>query len=70
MLTDRLTTRVLGLLFLFLPFLIDASALIFTRPEARTVRMAVVIIGPSLPLFLIGLWLLRKAARMKEDADS
>lgn len=70
MITDRLTARVIGLLFLFLPFLIDASAIMFTKPEARTLRLALVVLVPSLPFFAFGTYLLRKAARMKEDGDS
>ena len=70
MITDRLTARVIGLLFFVIPFLIDASALMFTKPEARTPRLAAVILVPSLPFFAFGTYLLRKAARMKEDDDS
>lgn len=68
MITDRLTARVLGLLLLILPFLINASYFVLSRPEIRgTPRFAVIVIVPSLPLFALGAWLLRKASRMKED---
>jgi hypothetical protein len=70
MLTDRLTARVLGVLFLVLPLLIDVSAFMFTKPEARTPRLAAVIVLPSLPLFVLGAVLLRKAARLKEEDDA
>jgi hypothetical protein len=70
MLTDRMTARVLGLLVLALTFLIVTSCFIFARPEIRgTARYAVVVIVPSLPLVAVGLLLLRKASRMKEDEE-
>lgn len=70
MITDRLTARVLGLLLMFLPFIIDVSTLMMTKPEGRTLRLALVVLLPSLPFFIAGALLLRKAARMKEDEGS
>ena len=68
MITDRLTARVIGVLLLFLPFIIDSSCIIFAKPELRTsTRFLAVVIIPSIPLFLGGLLLLRKASRMKEE---
>ncbi|MBX3188053.1 MAG: hypothetical protein KF819_13610 [Labilithrix sp.] len=70
MITDRLTARVLGLLVIVLTLLIVASCFMFARPETRNnPRFAVIVILPSLPLFLGGALLLRKAERMKEDED-
>ena len=70
MLTDRMTTRVLGVVVLLLALLIDTSCFMFARPETRgTTRFAVVVMVPSLPLFLIGALLLRKGARMKDEEE-
>lgn len=69
MMTDRLTARVLGMLLLSLTLLIDVSALMFTKPEARTARLAAVVIIPSLPLLAFGAVLLWRAARLKEHGD-
>jgi hypothetical protein len=68
MITDRLTARVLGVLLLFLPFVIDMSCIIFARPDLRSrpSYLAVVVV-PSLPLFALGAFLLRRAARLPED---
>ncbi len=70
MITDRLTARVLGVLLLFLPFVIDLSCIILAKPEirARGSFLAIVIV-PSLPLFLAGTLLLRKAAKLPEAED-
>lgn len=72
MITDRLTARVLGLLLLVLTVVIDASYFIFARPELRgSARYAAMVVVPSLPFFVAGVLLLRRAARMKEgDGDS
>ena len=71
MITDRLTARVLGYVVLLLAFLIDTSCFIFARPEVRqSPRFAVVVMVFSLPLFLIGALLLRKAARMKDEPEN
>jgi hypothetical protein len=68
MITDRLTARVLGVVVLLLALLIDTSCFIFARPEMRhSLRFALVVMIPSLPMFLIGALLLRKAARMKDE---
>ena len=70
MLTDRMTAKVLGVVVLLLALLIDTSCFMFSRPETRgSVRFAAVVMVPSLPLFLIGSLLLRKASRMKDDED-
>ncbi len=70
MITDRMTARVLGLLVLILTFLIDVSCFIFARPETRqNPRFMLIVVVTSLPLFAIGLMLLNKASRMKEDGE-
>jgi len=67
MITDRLTARVLGLLLLILPFLVDLSCIMFARPDLRArPTFALVVVAPSLPLFALGTYLLRRATRMKE----
>jgi hypothetical protein len=66
--TDRFTARVLGLLLLALGLLIDVSCFVFVRPETRAKPgYAFVVIVPSLPIFAIGAWLLRRAERMKDE---
>lgn len=70
MITDRLTARVIGVLLLFLPFIIDASCVIFAKPELRMrPGFLAVVIVPSLPIFLGGMLLLRRASRMKEEEE-
>ena len=70
MLTDRMTAKVLGFLVLVLTLLIDTSCFIFARPETRqSPRFAVIVAVTSLPLFVIGALLLRKASSLKEDED-
>lgn len=71
MITDRLTARVLGLLLVVLTLVIDASYFVFARPELRgSPRYLAMVVVPSLPLFVAGLLLLRRAARLKDDADA
>lgn len=68
MITDRFTARVLGLLLIFLAFVIDVSCFIFTQPELRhSPRFALIVIGPSLPLFAFGAFLLKRAERLKQE---
>lgn len=69
MITDRMTAKVLGLVVLLITFLIVTSCFMFARPEARTLRFATVVIVPSLPLFAIGLLLLRKGSKMKDEPE-
>jgi hypothetical protein len=70
MITDRMTAKVLGLVVLMLALLIDTSCFIFARPETRAnPRFTAVVAITSLPMFLVGALLLRKASRMKEDAE-
>jgi uncharacterized membrane protein YedE/YeeE len=70
MLTDRMTTRVLGLLVLVLALIIVASCFLFARAETRqNPRYSVVVAVSSLPMFVVGGLLLRKGQRMKEDED-
>ncbi len=70
MITDPLTAKVLGLLVLVLALLIDVSSFMFTRPELRVAPgFAAIVIVPSVPLFVVGILLLRKGFRMK-DGDS
>lgn len=69
MITDRLTARVIGLLLIIFPVIIDVSSFIFVKPELRS-RGAYpfIVILPSLPFLIGGVLLLRRAERMKEDS--
>jgi len=70
MITDRTTARVLGLVVFVLSILIDTSCFIFARPETRySPRFALVVVLTSLPMYLAGGLLLRKAARMKDSEE-
>ena len=70
MITDRFTARVLGMLVLVFALIIDVSCLVLSRPETRAKpSFFVVVLGPSLPLFALGAYLLRKANRMKESRE-
>lgn len=70
MITDRLTAKVIGLLIILLAMLIDVSCFIFVKPEVRAKPgFAAIVIVPSLPFFVAGLVLLRRAGRLKEDED-
>jgi hypothetical protein len=68
--TDRFTARVLGALVLVITALIDVSCFLFTRPEVRVrPSFPLVVIVPSLPLVALGVYLLRKASRLKAEDD-
>jgi hypothetical protein len=70
MITDRMTAKVLGFLVLVLTLLIDTSCFLFARPETRqSPRFAVVVAVTSLPLFLVGALLLRKASKLPERTE-
>jgi hypothetical protein len=67
MITDRMTAKVLGLVVFVLAILIDTSCFIFARPETRqSPRFAMVVAISSIPMYLAGALLFRKAARMKD----
>lgn len=71
MITDRMTARVLGLVVFLLAILIDTSCFVFARPETRqSPRFAMVVALSSVPMYLVGALLLRKAARMKDGEEN
>ena len=68
MITDRMTARVLGYIVLLMAVLVDSTCFVFARPETRSnPRFAVIVGVTSIPMFLVGALLLRKASRMKDD---
>jgi hypothetical protein len=70
MITDRLTAKVLGFLLLVLPFIIDVSCVMFAKPEVRARSgFVLAIVLPSLPLFALGAYLMRKGNRLKDDEE-
>ena len=68
MITDRMTAKVLGYIVLLMAVLVDSTCFVFARPETRhSPRFAVIVGVTSIPMFLVGALLLRKAAHMKDD---
>jgi hypothetical protein len=68
--TDRFTARVLGSIVLIMTLLIDLSCFIFTKPEiSHRPTFPLVVIVPSLPLVAFGVYLLRRASRLKVEDD-
>ena len=71
MITDRMTAKVLGYIVLLMAVLVDSTCFVFARPETRqNPRFAVIVAVTSIPMFVVGALLLRKASRMKDDDDS
>ncbi len=65
--TDRFTARVLGAITLLVTVIIDISTAVLTRPETRSrPGFALVVLLPSLPLFILGAWFFVKARRLPE----
>lgn len=68
MITDRFTARVIGLLVIALALLIDVSCFVFVPAETRAKPgYPLVVILPSLPVIALGVWILRRGARLKDD---
>jgi hypothetical protein len=68
MITDRMTAKVLGYIVLLMAVIVDSTCFVFARPETRqNPRFAVIVAVTSIPMFLVGALLLRKASRMKDD---
>jgi len=66
-LTDRLTTRLLGAIVLLMTFAIDIGTVFFTSPEIRQrPSFPFVVLALSLPLVGLAIWLFRRAAKMKD----
>jgi lipopolysaccharide export LptBFGC system permease protein LptF len=66
--TDRFTARVLGAVILLMAVVIDIGCFVFTKPEIRQrPTFPLVVLVPSLPLFALGIYLLRKASRLKAE---
>lgn len=71
MITDRMTAKVLGYIVLLMAVLVDSTCFVFARPETRqNPRFAVIVAVTSIPMFVVGALLLRKASRMKDDDES
>lgn len=64
-----MTARILGLLFIVLPAIIILSTLVATKAEARSARLAMVLIVPSVPFAAFGGYLLRKASTLPDGDD-
>jgi hypothetical protein len=71
MITDRMTAKVLGYIVLLMAVLVDSTCFVFARPETRqNPRFAVIVAVTSIPMFVVGALLLRKASRMKDDDET
>lgn len=65
--TDRFTARVLGATVLVLGVLIDVSMFMFVKGEARAKpEFPLLVLVPSLPIFVLGLVLFRRGSKLKE----
>jgi hypothetical protein len=70
MITDRMTAKVLGYVVLLMAVLVVSTCFVFARPDTRTnPRFAMVVLVSSIPMFVAGALLLRKASRMKDEDD-
>lgn len=70
MINDRFTAKVLGLVIILMALLIDASFFMLAKPEAKAKPgFAFIILVPSLPFIGAGIYLLRRAERLKNDED-
>jgi hypothetical protein len=68
--TDRFTSKVVGLVVVALALIIDVSFLVLASPEARQKPgFAAIVIVPSLPILAYGIYLLRRADRLKEEDE-
>lgn len=71
MITDRMTAKVLGYVVLLMAVLVDSTCFVFARPETRlNPRFAMVVVITSIPMYVAGALLLRKASRMKDEEPS
>lgn len=68
MITDRLTAKVIGLLFFVMPLIVTVSCFIYVKPEMRTQPgfLAIVLL-PALPLFYFGVRTFKKADSLQDD---
>jgi hypothetical protein len=70
MITDRMTAKVLGYVVLLMAVLVVSTCFVFARPDTRTnPRFAMAVLVSSIPMFVAGALLLRKASRMKDEDD-
>jgi hypothetical protein len=66
--TDRLTAKVIGLLFFVMPLIVTVSCFVYVKPEMRTQPgFVAVVLLPALPLFFFGMRIFRKANRLEDD---
>ncbi len=64
---DRFTAKVLGATVLVLGVLIDVSMFVFAKPEVRAKpEFPLVVLVPSIPIFVVAALFWRKAAKLKE----
>jgi len=65
-LTDKLTARVLGGLFLVFPILMGGATLVLTTPALRSQKLYTGIGIMSVPLVCVGIALLFHAKKLKD----
>lgn len=67
MITDRLTARILGALLMVLPLVTAVSCFFAAKPEVRSrPGFVVVVVAGAIPLFALGAYFWRRAAKLKE----
>ncbi|MBL8608346.1 MAG: hypothetical protein JNL38_13565 [Myxococcales bacterium] len=70
MIKDAMTAKVIGLLLIVFPLIINSTILMAARHEGDpSLRYLLVALVPSLPLMALGTWLIRKGYSMPNDGD-
>ncbi len=69
MIEDRMTARILGVLFILMPLIVVVSTVVVTPKESRNSRLIGLVTVPSVPFLLFGGWLLKKASSLPEDDE-
>lgn len=66
---DRMTARILGVLFILMPLIVVVSTWVMTPKESRGTRLLGLVVVPSVPFALFGGWLLKRAPSLPESEE-
>ncbi len=70
MIKDPMTAKVLGLLFIVIPLIINTTIMVGARQIGETSpRFFLVALVPSLPLMALGTWLIRRGYSMRDPEE-